>query len=156
MKLATLGLMIRDGHVLLGEKKDGAEIGAGTLNGPGGKCEDEDQGSLERCLIREIEEEFGVTPTEFSKVAVIRFFAAGVLDFEVHAYLVTAWQGEPQETDAMIPGWYPLDQLPYDRMLESDRHWFAQACSGERFNANVYYRERAKDFIDVSFLAFGD
>lgn len=145
MKIATLGFMVRDGYVLLAEKKK-AEIGTGTLNGGGGKQECGE--SLEECLVRENKEEIGVIPTEYEKVAIIRFFAGDEPDFMVHIYLITAWEGEPRETTSMhLPAWYSLDMLPYERMLESDREWLGKLFAGEKFRADMFYAEQAKRFI---------
>lgn len=155
MRIASLGYVIAGGNVLLGEKKRGSEIGSGTLNGAGGKLEGEDGDSIDRCLIRETEQEFGITPTNFEKHAVIRFLAAGIPDFEVHAYLITAWEGTPRETAEMFqPAWYPISGIPYDRMLEADSMWLPKLFNGEKFNADVYYRQRAKDFDRITFAAF--
>ncbi|MCX6787082.1 MAG: hypothetical protein NTY93_00970 [Candidatus Kaiserbacteria bacterium] len=79
MKIATLAIITRGNKILLGLKRNGCEIGDGTLNGPGGKqepCE-----TLVECLMR---------------------------------------------------------------------------VRGEKFNANVYYRERAKGFLKIEFLPFID
>ena len=82
MKTATLGIVLQDGNVLLGEKKKG-EIGTGVLSGPGGK-------------------------------------------------------------------------LDLGETFDSDRHWFLKAALGEKFRAQVHYRERAKGFIRIDFLPFAD
>src|SRR3989344_3450523 len=55
MTVATLGIVIEGGRLLLGEKKKG-EIGTGILSGPGGKLEPNE--TLEECLLREMREEF--------------------------------------------------------------------------------------------------
>jgi hypothetical protein len=46
----------------------------------------------------------------------------------------------------MIPGWYPLDDLPFNRMYEADRHWLPKVLDGERLCANVLYFGRARGF----------
>ncbi|KND49718.1 MAG: 8-oxo-dGTP diphosphatase / 2-hydroxy-dATP diphosphatase [Parcubacteria bacterium C7867-008] len=155
MKVATLAIIVKDGKVLLGEKKKG-EIGTGTLNGPGGKLDPGE--SVLECLIRETDEELGIElfPEYLKKVAIITFFAAGEPDFQVHVYRTDTFEGELVETADMIPNWYDIEDIPYDRMLGSDHMWFARAISGEPFNANVYYRERTKDFINIDFLPFED
>ncbi|HEV7121346.1 MAG TPA: NUDIX domain-containing protein [Candidatus Paceibacterota bacterium] len=155
MKTATLAIITWQGKTLLGEKKKG-EIGTGTLNGPGGKLEDGE--TLLECVIRETQEELDIRllPKKLEKVAVITFFAGGVPDFQGHIYRTDDFEGTPKETPDMIPGWYDNDDLPFDRMLGSDSMWFKKAVDGEKFNANVYYRERVKDFERIEFLPFED
>ena len=151
MKVATLAIIRQQDKVLLGLKKKG-EIGSQTYNGPGGKVEPGE--TPLQCVIRETNEELGITlHTEHLKlIAIITFFAAGEPDFEVHVYLTDTFSGTPTETLDMIPEWFPIDALPLDRMLQSDREWFAKAVAGEKFRANVYYKQRAADFERIEFL----
>ncbi|MBU6388592.1 NUDIX domain-containing protein [Patescibacteria group bacterium] len=153
MKIATLGIVIQDGMVLLGEKKRG-EIGTGVLSGPGGKLDPGE--TIPECLIRETREELAIEldPASLELVAIIDFYAAGEADFSVYVYRTETFFGEPKETADMIPSWYPLEELPFDRMFESDVNWFVRAACGGKFCANVYYRGRAKDFDRIEFLPF--
>ncbi len=156
MRIATLAVIVRDGKILLGLKRGKPLIGAGTLNGPGGHLEPGE--TILECVIRETEEEVSIRlePEKVEKVAVITFYSGGVPDFEVHTYRTNEFTGEPHETESMIPEWHDIDSLPVDRMLESDREWFPQLARGEKFNANVYYRSRARDFDRIEFLPFSD
>ena len=153
MKIATLGIVLQDGLVLLGEKKKG-EIGTGVLSGPGGKLDPGE--TLEECLIRETREELEIEldPASLELVAVIDFYTADEIDFRVHTYRAGILSGDIHETADMTPKWYPLDRLPFDRMYEADRHWLPKALGGEKFRANVYYRGRAKDFDRIEFSSF--
>ena len=153
MKVATLAIIIKDNQVLLGFKKKG-EIGSQTVNGPGGKVEEGE--TLEECLARETKEELGIELDEdkLEKTAVITFFAKGVADFEVHIFRTSSFSGTPVETLDMIPTWYDIDNLPFEKMLESDREWFEKAIRGEKFNAKVYYSDRASGFERIEFLPF--
>ena len=54
---ATLVFVIRDGKILLIDKKTG--FGKGKVNGPGGKIEKDE--SPEACAVRECQEELGIT-----------------------------------------------------------------------------------------------
>lgn len=162
MKKATLAIIRRGSKVLLGLKRGGSEIGDGTLNGPGGKFDAAlgDKTNLD-CLVREVLEEVEITldPKQVEKVAIITFFAGGEPSFEVHIYRTSIFTGEPCATDSMIPDWYEIgyiQELAQTRMLESDRTWFPQLIAGEKFNANVYYREKAKGFLRIEFLPFID
>ncbi|MCR4333875.1 MAG: NUDIX domain-containing protein [Patescibacteria group bacterium] len=156
MKIATLAIITRDTKVLLGLKQGGSEIGEGTLNGPGGKFDPEKDKTYLDCVVRETEEEVEIVlnPTKLEKCAVIAFYAGGVLDFEVHVYRTSTFSGEPRATKSMVPAWYDIDNLPIDRMLESDFAWFSRAIKGEKFRADVHYRERAKGFIKIIFHPF--
>ena len=158
MKIATLAIITRGNQILLGRKQGSPEIGEGTLNGPGGKYESEKDLSILNCLVRETEEELAIEldPSKVEKVAIITFYAAGEPSFEVHTYRTSNFSGEPSETESMVPEWHDLDKIPYERMLESDSHWFPKLVRGETFNANVYYREKAKGFIRIEFLPFVD
>lgn len=152
MRLATLGIITREDKVLLGLKR-GEEIGNGTLNGPGGKQKPGEM--LVDCLVREVTEEVGIllVPAQTKKVAVITFYAGDSPDFEVHVFRTSFFSGEPRETEKMIPGWYDINHLPFQQMLESDSTWFPKAIHEERpFLANVYYRSRAKGFLRTEFL----
>jgi len=155
MKIAVLVLIVRDGKVLLGEKKRGCEIGTGTLNSPGGKFEAHE--SLSECAVRETWEECGLVldPHELEEVAVITFYANGTPDFQVHVILTRHFSGKPHETKEMHePKWYDMGNLPFTRMLESDCEWYSKALRGEKFRANVYYRERAKSFEKIEFFPY--
>lgn len=156
MNIATLAIIVKDGKVLLGLKKRG-RIGKGTVNGPGGHMEDIDL-TVEDCIARETLEELGIVllPEKLEKVAVITFYSGGKPDFKVHVFKTDAFRGEPCETEDMVPGWYDIDNLPISSMLESDKTWFPQLIQGEKFNANVYYRERAKGFEKIEFLPFSE
>lgn len=154
MKVATLAIITKDDQILLGRKQGKPEIGEGTLNGPGGKQEPDE--SITECLIREVREELDIElrETDIEKLAVITFHAGGVPDFEVHVYRASDFTGEPRETESMVPEWHPVDAIPYERMLESDRAWFPLVVAGKKFNANVRYQERAKGFLGIDFLPF--
>jgi len=156
MKIATLAILTRGDKILLGRKQGNPEIGEGTLNGPGGKFESGKDKTIPDCLLREVEEELGIVleQAKLEKCAVITFHAGGVPDFEVHTYRSSDFAGEPHETKSMVPEWHSTDKIPFERMLESDREWFSRLVQGEKFNANVFYKERAKGFLGIKFLPF--
>lgn len=153
MKIATLGIVLQDGKILLGEKKRG-EIGTGVLSGPGGKLDPGE--TLEECIVRETREELEIEldPASLELTALIDFYAVGEIDFRVYVYRARILSGEIHETADMIPGWYPLDTATFDKTYEADRHWLPKAAGGEKFRANVYYRDRARGFDHIEFLPF--
>ncbi|MDB5244382.1 MAG: ADP-ribose pyrophosphatase [Parcubacteria group bacterium] len=156
MKIATLGIITNDkNELLLGEKKRG-EIGTGVLSGPGGKLELGE--TLAECLIRETREELEIEldPSSLELVAIIDFYAEDEIDFRVHTYRAAFLSGELHETADMIPGWYPINDSTFERTYESDRHWLPRAARGDKFRANVYYKDRAKDFDHIEFFPFAE
>lgn len=129
-KVLTLGMVCEEGRVLLGMKKRG--FGEGRWNGFGGKLEEGE--SIEAALIREMEEEVGLTPTAYSKVGILTFsFESEPKVLEVHIFRVDAYEGEPTESEEMQPRWFSFAEVPFDRMWADDSHWFPYLQSGECF-----------------------
>ena len=132
-QLATLCYIVRDGQLLLIRKKRG--IGAGKINGPGGKV-DPGEAPL-AAAIRETEEEVGVTPNDPQLRGDLVFYFADGLVLRCLIYLSAGCQGEPHETAEAIPLWFPIDALPYAEMWEDDRDWLPLLLEGESFTGNV-------------------
>lgn len=134
MKQLTLLFLLRDGEVLLAMKKRG--FGAGRWNGVGGKL---DLGeTIEQALIRESQEEIGVSPIDYQHMADITFheFHDGEShDMAVSVYTATEWAGEPVESEEMAPQWFKLDNIPYDEMWPDDPYWLPQVLAGKRLVA---------------------
>ncbi len=154
MQIATLGIILEGNTTFLAEKKKG-EIGTGVLSSPGGKLDPGE--TLVSCLIRETKEEWNIELHEkgIEFAAVLDCFAGGVLDFRVFVYRVRGFDGILSETkDAKMPEAFPIDELPFNRMFEADRHWFTKALSGPAFYARLYYRERAQHFERIEFPSF--
>ena len=42
-------------------------------------------------------------------------------------------QGEPTVTDEAIPEWFPVDEVPFDRMWADDEPWFSHLLADDRF-----------------------
>lgn len=145
-KTTTLCLIMRkEGReVLLALKAEG--FGAGVWNAFGGKPRDEDRGSIEQTLAREVKEEcrLEVNPESLKKVAVIRFFFDGEFKWEMHTFLANEWQGEPQSTKEMVnPTWFNTTHLPWPDMWEGDSLWMPSVFSGEKVKCDIYYRVMA-------------
>lgn len=128
----TLLFLRKDNQVLLAMKKRG--FGAGKWNGVGGKLEPGE--TVEQALIRETEEEIGVTPTNFWAVAELDFVqdveTADPWHMYVYAYICDEWQGDPIESEEMAPQWYAISDIPYDRMWQDDEHWLPQVLAGQK------------------------
>jgi len=126
----TLLFLVKEDRVLLAMKKRG--FGAGRWNGVGGKLEPDE--SLDEALVRECQEEIGVTPTNYRKVAELDFYGGTKSEpwnMYVHAYLANAWEGTPTESEEMAPKWYKQSEIPYADMWQDDIHWLPRALGGE-------------------------
>lgn len=127
--VATL-MFVRDGdQVLLIRKKRG--IGAGKINGPGGKLDPGE--SLEECAIRETQEELGVTPIDPVEMGELFFDFVDGMRMHVTVFLALAYEGEAVETDEAIPRWTPVDEIPFGEMWADDRFWLGEMLSGQKF-----------------------
>ncbi len=132
---ATLLFVIREGHVLCIRKKRG--LGAGKINGPGGKIDPGE--SAEQAAIREVEEELGITPIDVQACGEIDFqFVDG---YSIRVYIFTApdYRGEPEETDEAIPIWASIEEMPYDEMWADDRLWMPLLFAGQTVGGRVIF-----------------
>jgi 8-oxo-dGTP diphosphatase len=125
----TLCYIVKDSRVLLMRKKRG--IGAGKINGPGGKV-DPGETSL-AAAVRETQEEIGVTPLQPRLRGELRFRFRGGPTLHCLIYLSHDFSGDPCETPEALPLWFPLDALPYDEMWNDDRHWLPLLLAGKCF-----------------------
>jgi 8-oxo-dGTP diphosphatase len=126
---ATILFVIKDGMVLLIEKKRG--LGAGKINGPGGKI-DPGESPLQ-AAIRETQEELLITPLAPSKLGELQFSMSDCPDIHCHVYRADDFSGTPTETDEAIPVWTPLDAIPYHRMWEDDQYWLPLLVAQQAF-----------------------
>lgn len=132
---ATLLFVLNGTNVLLIRKKRG--LGAGKINGPGGKL---DPGETPReCAIREVEEELRITPADLHERGELRFQFADGYSIHVHVYVAHNYSGIPQETDEAVPLWFPVDEIPYDEMWEDDRIWLPQVLNRQTVSGRFIF-----------------
>ena len=132
---ATLTFVIEGGRLLLIRKKRG--LGAGKINGPGGRLEPGER--PEQCAVREVEEELGITPQGLRARGELRFqFADG---YSIHVYVFSAdgYAGQPRETDEAVPLWFGLDEVPYHEMWADDVLWLPQLLAGDSIGGRFVF-----------------
>ena len=139
----TLLLMIKDGKILLGEKKKG--FGKGKLNGPGGKIEPGE--TPEQGMIRETMEEVGITPTKYKEMGTVEFvewYKGGEQNVIFYLYVATEYEGKLKESDELKPYGFDLDNIPYDKMFEDDSYWMPIVLEGNKIQAFFEYDKEWK------------
>lgn len=140
---ATLCFPIRGDEVLLAEKQK--KIGAGFLNGFGGKVEPDDR-DIYDTNTREVGEEIGISLTIVKKVGEIAFHNPYEDDrlkkMLVHIFVATEWDGEPNETDEMKSvNWYKIEELDYNKLLSADRLFLPHILGGKCVRGVIEYNE---------------
>lgn len=128
-EVATLCFVIRDGQILLIEKKRG--LGAGKINGPGGRLEPGE--TPVEAAIRETQEELGVTPLNLRWAGALKFQFLDGYSLDCSVFVADGCEGTAVETDEAVPRWTPLSEIPYDQMWADDRHWLPGVIEGGRF-----------------------
>lgn len=116
---ATLLFVVSAGRILLIRKKHG--LGAGKINGPGGRLEPGE--TWLQAAIREVEEELCVTPEGIQQAGELRFQFVDGYSIDVRVYRANHCSGEPRETDEATPLWCSVDDIPYAEMWADDIFW---------------------------------
>ncbi len=128
---ANLVFLTRGDALLLIHKKTG--LGAGKINGPGGKLEPGET-ALEAAR-REVREELQIEVGELEKMGELHFDFVDGLKLHCVVFHGTEFTGTPTETREAKPEWFPIADLPLDRMWADDRHWLPGMLRGEKFQA---------------------
>ena len=140
MRQTTLCLLLGADKILLALKKRG--FGSGKWNGTGGKFNPEIDKSIVDAAIRETEEEIGVLAQNPEQVGVLRFKFPykPEWDQDVHLFLVKEWQGNPEESEEMIPKWFTFNEIPYDKMWDDDKFWLPCVLEGKKLEADFIFK----------------
>lgn len=140
MRKVTLCFLIRDGEICLAMKKRG--FGEGKWNGAGGKVTETEM--IEDAAVRELEEEIGVK-TEKAHLELmgdIKFFFPHSPDHNqhMHVYFIKEWNGEPTESDEMLPKWHKHQDIPYEHMWVDDKYWLPKVIGGNKVEGECYFK----------------
>jgi 8-oxo-dGTP diphosphatase len=134
-QVGTLLFLVDGGRLLLIRKRRGH--GAGKINGPGGKPEPGEAPLA--CVLRETDEEVGVSPRKIELAAVLRFIDTQDEDWLGYIFVGEGCVGTPRETAEASPAWHALDDLPFDEMWDDDRYWLPRVLAGERLEGEFLF-----------------
>jgi 8-oxo-dGTP diphosphatase len=133
--VCTLVFVVRGGEVLLMRKQRG--IGAGKINGPGGRVEPSE--SLLAGAIRETREEVCAIPRGLAWAGRNRFQFVDGSAIDAHVFRASALEGTPARTPEADPFWVPLGAIPYGEMWEDDALWLPHLLAGRRFSGRFLF-----------------
>ena len=108
LKVCALGILFKNGDILLGKRSKHRDSYPNVWDMIGGHCENAE--TLEQTLIRELQEEIGVTPIMFEQIETL--FDSNN-DHTYHIFVVTNWIGEPtrlQPEEHSQVGWFGIDE----------------------------------------------
>lgn len=134
---ASLCFVQGEGKVLMIRKKRG--LGAGKINGPGGRLEPGET-ALE-AAIRETQEEVGVTPLHLTQRGELHFQFTNGLALHCVVFLAEGCNGEVMESDEAIPYWMEPSAIPYHDMWADDIHWLPGMLEGGSFRGYFHFDE---------------
>jgi 8-oxo-dGTP diphosphatase len=131
-------------ETLLIRKKRG--VGSGQWVGPGGKVE---AGETPRdCVVREVREEVGIEVLDPEKAGVF-VYRSDDWDAVVHVFRATEYDGTPEETEEADPAWFPVEDLPFEEMWQTDREWLPVVLDGGTFRGRFVYSDGEPEDVTV-------
>ena len=123
LKVCALGILFKDGKILLGKRAKHRTSYPNVWDMIGGHCENAE--TLKQTLIRELREEIGVTPIQFEHISTL--FDSNN-DHTYHVFVVTDWKDEPvclQPEEHSMIGWFRINEaLKLDLALPVYRELF--------------------------------
>ncbi len=138
-KVMTLCIVHQHPRILIGQKKRG--FGAGRWNGFGGKVMPNE--TVEQAAKRELLEEAGIEVSRIEKHGILDFeFQGNPEILEVHIFKALDFEGEPTESEEMLPQWYYVDQIPFKEMWPDDIYWMPLFLKGKKFKGKILFGEK--------------
>lgn len=107
-EVVVAALINKRGEILL-STRPAPKVYAGYWELPGGKVEKDE--SLQQALIRELQEELGVTPIVFEEVD-CEEFSYPHADVRLHFFRCTDWKGEITCKEGQVYGFFSEKTLP--------------------------------------------
>lgn len=120
MKFTTLCYIERDNkYLMLYRNKKENDLNEGKWIGVGGKFEEKE--SPDECLLREVEEETGLTLTEYKLRCLVTFVSDKWETEHMYVYSATKFEGEIHECNEGVLKWIDKDKIFDLPIWEGDR-----------------------------------
>ena len=120
MKLTTLCYLEQDGKYLMMHRiKKQQDVNEGKWIGVGGHFLEGE--SPEECILREVQEETGLTLTRWRFRGIITFQTTGYPPEYIHLFTADAWTGTLQPCDEGVLEWVPIPQVTALNLWPGDR-----------------------------------
>ncbi len=151
VKHTTLCFLFSENALLMILKKRGQ--GAGKWNVPGGKIAEGE--SALAGAIRETEEETGLRPTDLMELGRLEFsFPEGnSWDNHCSVFVSRNFSGDlVAENEECSATWVPIDEIPFDKMWESDRIWVPLVLAGKKFHRAYVFDAKDRMTSETDFL----
>ncbi len=135
-RVFTLCTIIDGSKILLGRKKKG--LGKGKWNGFGGKVEKGE--TIRETAVREVKEECGLLVKNLKKAGVLDFKFENIREiFQVHFFWTSDFSGKLKESQEMKPKWFDIEDVPYEKMWPTDKHWLPVLLKGGKFRGRFLF-----------------
>ena len=94
-----------------------------------------------------------VSVDQLEPVAVIDFFFNLKPEWNqrAHVFLIREWEGEPQETEEMMPAQFAIADIPYHEMWPEDRLWFPRILNGEKLRGTICFKDNEGNAEKIEF-----
>ncbi|WP_083963627.1 8-oxo-dGTP diphosphatase [Spirochaeta cellobiosiphila] len=142
---AVLCFIRQNDQLLLMIKKRG--LGKGKVNAPGGRIEANE--TPVNAAIRECEEEVGLTPHNLLKYCHLSFDFKDGYSLFCYVYFADSFDGELIETEEADPFWCKIEDIPWDKMWEDDRHWLPELLKGNTLSCRFVFEEDRMLYKDI-------